>query len=146
MKPLDVQMALLMQGVEYGDPQIKQVMQGELRARLAEGRPLRVYCGFDPTAPDLHLGHTVPMRKLRQFQDLGHEVTFLIGTFTGLIGDASDKDEVRRQQTHDQVVENARTYVDQAFRVLDRGRTIVRYNGDWLAKLTFQDVIQLAGW
>jgi tyrosyl-tRNA synthetase len=144
MQAIDEQMAILMQGVEYGDPQIKAVMEGELRARLAEGRPLRVYCGFDPTAPDLHLGHTVPMRKLRQFQDLGHEVTFLIGTFTGLIGDPSDKDEARTQQTHEQVVENARTYTEQAFRVLDRRRTTVRYNGDWLAKLTFEDVIHLA--
>jgi len=137
-------MAILMQGVEYGDPQIVQVMEGELRARLAEGRPLRVYCGYDPSAPDLHLGHTVTMTKLRQFQDLGHEVTFLIGTFTGLIGDPSDHDEARPQQTHEQVVENARTYADQVFRILDRGRTSVRYNGDWLAKLTFEDVIELA--
>ena len=144
MKPIDEQMAILMQGVEYGDPQIKQVMEGELRVRLAERRPLRVYCGYDPTAPDLHLGHTVTMNKLRQFQDLGHEVTFLVGTFTGLIGDVSDKDEARPQQTHEQVVENARTYADQAFRVLDRERTQVRYNGDWLAKLSFQDVIELA--
>ena len=117
MKPIDEQMAILMQGVEYGDEQIKQVMEGELRARLAEGRPLRVYCGYDPTAPDLHLGHTVTMSKLRQFQDLGHEVTFLIGTFTGLIGDPSDKDEARRQQTHEQVARARRsTYADQVFR------------------------------
>ena len=144
MRPIDEQMAILMQGVEYGDQQIKQVMEGELRARLAEDRPLRVYCGFDPTAPDLHLGHTVPMRKLRQFQDLGHEVTFLIGTFTGLIGDPSDKDEARPQQTREQVLEHARTYADQVYRILDRERTQVRYNGDWLAKLTFEDVIELA--
>ncbi len=119
-------------------------MEGELRARLAEGRPLRVYCGYDPTAPDLHLGHTVTMRKLRQFQDLGHEVTFLIGTFTGLIGDPSDKDETRRQQTANEVARQAQTYADQAFKILDRERTEVRYNADWLAKLTFEDVLQLA--
>jgi tyrosyl-tRNA synthetase len=97
MRPVDEQLAILMQGTEFGDEEIGRVMQNELRERLAEGRPLRVYCGFDPTAPDIHLGHTVPMRKLRQFQDLGHDVTFLIGTFTGLIGDPSDKEGVRRQ-------------------------------------------------
>ena len=144
MKPIDEQMAILMQGVEFGDEQIKEVMAAELRGRLAEGRPLRVYCGYDPTAPDIHLGHTVTMNKLRQFQDLGHEVTFLIGTFTGLIGDPSDKDSARQQQTPDQVAANARTYTDQAFKVLDRERTHVRYNGDWLAKLSFADVIELA--
>jgi len=119
-------------------------MERELRERLEEGRPLRVYLGVDPTVPDLHLGHTVPMRKLRQFQDLGHEVTFLIGTFTGLIGDPSDKDTARSQQTSDQVMENAQTYIEQAFKVLDQERTKIRYNGDWLSQLTFADVISLA--
>jgi tyrosyl-tRNA synthetase len=144
MRPVDEQLAILMQGTEFGDEEIGRVMQNELRERLAEGRPLRVYCGFDPTAPDIHLGHTVPMRKLRQFQDLGHDVTFLIGTFTGLIGDPSDKEAARRQQTFDQAMENARTYVEQAFKVLDREKTTIRYNSDWLSKLTFADVITLA--
>jgi len=144
MRPVDEQLAILMQGTEFGDEEIGRVMQAELRERLTEGRPLRVYCGFDPTAPDIHLGHTVPMRKLRQFQDLGHDVTFLIGTFTGLIGDPSDKEGVRRQQTLDQAMENARTYVEQAFKVLDREKTTIRYNSDWLSKLTFADVIKLA--
>ena len=144
MRPVDEQLAILMQGTEFGDEEIGRVMQNELRVRLSEGRPLRVYCGFDPTAPDIHLGHTVPMRKLRQFQDLGHDVTFLIGTFTGLIGDPSDKEGVRRQQTLDQAMENARTYVEQAFKVLDREKTTIRYNSDWLSKLTFVDVIKLA--
>jgi len=144
MRPVDEQLAILMQGTEFGDEEIGRVMQNELRERLAEGRPLRVYCGFDPTAPDIHLGHTVPMRKLRQFQDLGHDVTFLIGTFTGLIGDPSDKDAARRQQTFEQAMENARTYVEQAFKVLDREKTTIRYNSDWLSKLTFADVIKLA--
>jgi tyrosyl-tRNA synthetase len=144
MKPVDEQMAILMQGVDFGDEQIKEVMAAELRERLSEGRPLRVYCGYDPTAPDIHLGHTVTMNKLRQFQDLGHEVTFLIGSFTGLIGDPSDRDSVRRQQTPEEVVEKGRTYADQAFKVLDRERTRIRYNGDWLSKLTFTDVIELA--
>jgi tyrosyl-tRNA synthetase len=144
MKPIDEQMAILMRGVEFGDDQILETMARELRERLAEGKPLRVYCGFDPTAPDLHLGHTVPMRKLRQFQELGHQVTFLIGTFTGLIGDPSDKDQARPQQTPEQVRENAQTFAQQAFRILDPEKTQIRYNGDWLSKLTFADVIDLA--
>jgi tyrosyl-tRNA synthetase len=144
MKPVDEQMAILMHGVEYGDRGTQETMEGELRARLAEGRPLRVYCGYDPTASDLHLGHTVTMRKLRQFQELGHEVTFLIGTFTGLIGDPSDHDETRRQQTMDETARQAQSYAEQAFKVLDRERTQVRCNADWLAELTFADVIHLA--
>ncbi|HEY63338.1 MAG TPA: tyrosine--tRNA ligase [Caldilineae bacterium] len=145
---IDEQMAILMRGVDYGDPQIKENMEKELRERLIEsqetGRPLRVYLGVDPTAPDLHLGHTVPMRKLRQFQDLGHECIFLIGNFTGLIGDPSDKDSARRQMTPEELEENARTYVEQAFRILDPERTIIKYNAEWLAPLTFADIIKLA--
>jgi tyrosyl-tRNA synthetase len=133
-----------MQGAEYGDEETYRVMERELHERLKAGRPLRVYCGYDPTAPDIHLGHTVTMRKLRQFQDLGHEVTFLIGTFTGLVGDPSDKDTARAQQTPEKVQENARTYAEQAFKVLDRDKTKIRYNGDWLSQLTFADVINLA--
>ena len=144
MKNLDEQMAILMQGVDMGDEQIKQTMAAELRQRLAEGHPLRVYCGYDPTAPDLHLGHTVTMNKLRQFQALGHEVTFLIGTFTGLIGDPSDKDAVRRQQTPEEAAEKALTYAEQAFKILDREKTTIRYNADWLSRLSFRDVIHLA--
>jgi tyrosyl-tRNA synthetase len=144
MRPIDEQVAILMQGAEFGDADTYRVMEGELRERLKEGRPLRVYCGFDPTAPDIHLGHTVPMRKLRQFQELGHEVTFLIGTFTGLIGDPSDKESARPQQTPEQVKENAQTFAAQAFKILDRDKTKIRYNGDWLSQLTFADVISLA--
>ena len=144
MKSIDEQMAILMQGVEFGDEQLKETMEAELRERLAEGRPLRVYCGYDPTAPDIHLGHTVTMRKLCQFQELGHEVTFLIGNFTGLIGDPSDRDSARRQQTAEEVMEKAKTYTDQAFKILDREKTLIRYNADWLAKLTFEDVLKLA--
>ncbi|PWH16650.1 MAG: tyrosine--tRNA ligase [Ardenticatenia bacterium] len=144
MRPVDEQMAILMQGVEFGDPQLYQVMQAELRERLSEGRPLRVYCGYDPTAPDIHLGHTVTMRKLRQFQDLGHEVTFLIGTFTGLIGDPSDKEALRPQRTPEELMANARTYAEQAFKILDRDKTIIRYNADWLSQLTFADAVRLA--
>lgn len=144
MRPVDEQLAILMQGAEYGDDETYRVMERELRERLEEGRPLRVYCGFDPTAPDIHLGHTVPMRKLRQFQNLGHDVTFLIGTFTGLVGDPSDKDTARPQKTPEELKENAQTYAEQAFKVLDRDKTNIRYNGDWLSQLTFVDVINLA--
>jgi len=140
---LDEQVALLMQGTEYGDETLKQNMARELRERLAEGRPLRVYCGYDPTSKDLHLGHTISMRKLRQFQDLGHDVTFLIGTYTALVGDPSDKNKARPVLTQDQVADNARTYADQAFRILDPQRTRVRYNGEWLAELSLLELIRL---
>ena len=136
---IDEQVALLMQGTEYGDEQTAKAMADELRDRLIEAekesRPLRVYCGYDPTSTDLHLGHTITMRKLRQFQDLGHEVTFLIGSYTALVGDASDKNKARPILTVDQVAENARTYAEQAFRVLDREKTKIRYNGEWLSEL-----------
>jgi tyrosyl-tRNA synthetase len=145
---IDEQVAILMRGTDFGDDQIGEHMQRELRERLVEaektGRPLRVYCGYDPTAPDIHLGHTVTMRKLRQFQELGHKVTFLIGSFTGLIGDPSDRTGARLQQTAEQVARNARTYTEQAFKILDPEKTIVRENAEWLSKLTFKDVIGLA--
>lgn len=145
---IDEQIAILMRGTEFGDEQTKKNMQAELRERLIEsektGRPLRVYCGYDPTAPDIHLGHTVTMRKLRQFQDLGHQAIFLIGTFTGLVGDPSDRDRARPRRTMEELLENARTYVQQAYRILDPQKTEVRYNADWLAQLTFADVINLA--
>jgi len=140
---IEEQVALLMQGTEYGDPQTKQVMTDELRERLKESRPLSVYCGYDPTSTDLHLGHTITMRKLRQFQDLGHEVTFLIGSYTALVGDPSDKNKARPILTQEQVAENARTYAQQAFRVLDRHKTKIRYNGEWLSELSLLDIIRL---
>ena len=147
-RPVDEQLAILMRGVEFGDEITRVNMEAELRERLAEsaaaGRPLRVYCGFDPTASDLHLGHTVPMRKLAQFQELGHEVSFLIGSFTALIGDPSDKTSARRQHTEEEVQAHARTFTDQAWKVLDPQRTSVVYNGEWLARLTFKDLIGLA--
>ncbi len=141
---IDEQVAVLMHGAEFGDEQIRGHMTRELRDRLAEGRPLRVYCGYDPTAPDLHLGHTVTMRKLRQFQELGHQAIFVIGTFTALIGDPSDRDKARPRPTLEQVEANARTYVQQAFKILDPERTEVRYNGEWLSKLTFREIVELA--
>jgi tyrosyl-tRNA synthetase len=140
---LDDQVALLMQGTDYGDENLKLHMAGELRERLAEGRPLRVYCGYDPTSRDLHLGHTISMRKLRQFQELGHEVTFLIGSYTALVGDPSDKNKARPMLTQEQVAENSRTYAEQAFRILDRHATRVRYNGEWLSELSLLDLIRL---
>ena len=142
------QVDILMRGAEFGDEQIKERMRSELQQRLLEAqetqRPLRVYCGYDPTAPDIHLGHTVTIRKLRQFQEFGHQAIFLIGSFTSLIGDPSDKDKARPRRTPEQVAENARTYVQQACRILDPEKTEVRRNGDWLAKLTFEDVIGLS--
>jgi len=145
---IDEQVALLMQGTEYGDESLRAVMENELRERLIEaekeGRKLRVYCGYDPRKADLHLGHTVTMRKLRQFQELGHQVTFLIGTYTSLIGDPSDQDKLRPQLTPQEVEANARTYAQQAFRILDPAKTVVRYNAEWLSKITFADLIRLA--
>ncbi|TAK14221.1 MAG: tyrosine--tRNA ligase [Anaerolineae bacterium] len=145
---IDQQVATLMQGTEYGDNVLKAAMTKDLRERLEEagkaGRPLKVYCGYDPRTTDLHLGHTITMRKLRQFQDLGHEVTFLIGTYTSLIGDPSDKDKLRPILTREQVMENAQTYAEQAFKVLDRDKTKIGYNHEWLEKLNFADLIALA--
>ncbi len=141
---VDEQLQILMQGTEYGDAQLAAKMRTELRERLLLGRPLRVYCGYDPTATDLHLGHTITMRKLRQFQELGHEVTFLIGSYTALVGDPSDKNRARPVLTEEQVNENARSYSEQAFRVLDREKTVVRANGEWLSKLSLVDLIRLA--
>ncbi|WP_339826462.1 tyrosine--tRNA ligase [uncultured Arenimonas sp.] len=117
----------------------------ELAARLREGRPLRVKAGFDPTAPDLHIGHTVLLNKMRQFQDLGHRVIFLIGDFTGMIGDPTGKNATRKPLTPEDVAANARTYEDQVFKVLDRERTEVRFNSEWFGKMAAADMIRLAG-
>lgn len=144
---IDEQVELLMQGTDYGDTELQKAMAAELRERLLlaekENRPLRVYCGYDPTSTDLHLGHTISMRKLRQFQDLGHEITFLIGSYTALVGDPSDKNKARPILTEEQVAENAKTYAEQAFRVLDHQKTKIRYNGEWLSGLTLVDLIRL---
>ena len=145
---INEQVEYLMQGTEYGDETLKKKMAEELRIRLQtcqkEGRVLRVYCGFDPTKADLHLGHTVPMRKLRQFQELGHDVSFVIGNYTSLIGDPSDKDVLRPQLTTEEVEANARTYAEQAFRILDAEKTHIRYNAEWLSGINFRDLIRLA--
>lgn len=117
----------------------------DLEARLATARPLRVKAGFDPTAPDLHLGHTVLLNKMRQFQDLGHQVIFLIGDFTGMIGDPSGKSATRKPLTREDVLANAETYAEQVFKVLDRERTEVRFNSEWFGRMSAADMIRLAG-
>ena len=116
----------------------------ELVERLKTGKPLRVKAGFDPTAPDLHLGHTVLINKLRQFQDLGHEVMFLIGDFTGMIGDPTGKNVTRKPLTRDEVIENAKTYEQQIFKILDPEKTLVMFNSSWMGGMSAADMIQLA--
>lgn len=142
------QVELLMQGADFGDDTIAETMAKELEERLIEsektGKPLRVYCGYDPTSTDLHLGHTVTMRKLRQFQELGHHVIFVIGSFTSMIGDPSDKDKLRPQLSREKVMENGQTYAQQAFRILDASKTEIVYNHEWLEKLNLGDLVELA--
>ncbi len=116
----------------------------ELREKLATGQPLRVKAGFDPTAPDLHIGHTVLINKLRQFQELGHHVLFLIGDFTGMIGDPTGKNATRPPLTREEVARNAETYTEQVFRILDRSRTEVVFNSSWMNRMSAADMIKLA--
>jgi tyrosyl-tRNA synthetase len=120
------------------------LVESELRAKLATGRPLRVKAGFDPTAPDLHLGHTVLINKLRQLQDLGHHVLFVIGDFTGMIGDPSGRNATRPPLSREDVQANAKTYTDQVFRILDRGRTEVVFNSAWMDRMNAAHLIRLA--
>lgn len=120
------------------------LLEQELVEKLATGRPLRIKAGFDPTAPDLHLGHTVLINKLRQFQDLGHEVMFLIGDFTGMIGDPTGKNVTRKPLTRDQVIENARSYEQQIFKILDPEKTLVMFNSSWMGAMSAADLIGLA--
>jgi tyrosyl-tRNA synthetase len=136
--PLSEQLAIISRGVADIIP------ESELAAKLKEGRPLRVKFGVDPTAPDIHLGHTVPLTKLRQFQDLGHQAVLIIGDFTALIGDPSGRSATRPRLEREVVEANARTYEEQAFKVLERSRTEVRRNTEWLARLSLEDVVQLA--
>src|SRR5690606_8513450 len=117
----------------------------ELAERLASGRPLRIKAGFDPTAPDLHLGHTVLLNKLRVFQELGHEDIFLIGDCTGMIVDLSGKNVTRTPLDREQVLANAKTYADQVYKVLDPERTVVRFNSEWFGSMGAADMIRLAG-
>lgn len=120
------------------------LLEQELVEKLAMGRSLRVKAGFDPTAPDLHLGHTVLLNKLRQFQELGHEAMFLIGDFTGMIGDPTGKNVTRKPLTRDEVIENARTYEQQIFKILDPEKTLVMFNSSWMGEMTAADLIGLA--
>ncbi len=117
----------------------------ELQVRLQAGRPLRIKAGFDPTAPDLHLGHTVLLNKMRQFQELGHQVIFLIGDFTGMIGDPTGKNVTRKPLTREDVARNADTYAAQVFKVLDRERTELRFNSEWFDQMSAADMVRLAG-
>jgi tyrosyl-tRNA synthetase len=139
--PVDEQMDLLQKGAS------EIIRVADLRERLEEsrktGRPLRIKAGFDPTAPDLHLGHTVLMRKLRHFQQLGHQVIFLVGDFTALIGDPTGRNVTRKPLTVEQIGQNAETYLAQVFKILDQSATEVRYNSEWLGKLGYEQTIRL---
>ncbi|MCK4893172.1 MAG: tyrosine--tRNA ligase [Calditrichia bacterium] len=119
-------------------------LKEKLEKSLKSGKPLRIKQGFDPTAPDIHLGHTVGIRKLKQFQDLGHQVIVIIGDYTGMVGDPSEKISTRPRLTHQDVMENAKTYEKQFFKILDREKTEIRYNGDWFSRMSFAEVTNLA--
>lgn len=140
-KPVDEQLAYLKKGVS------EIVPEAELRAKLEKsrktGKPLRVKLGVDPTAPDIHLGHTVVIRKLKHFQEMGHTAVFLIGDFTAMVGDPTGQSETRPPLSREQVDANAQTYLDQVYKILDREKTEVRYNSEWLEKLTSYDIVRL---
>ena len=138
MATIEESLAIIRRGTE------EILIEAELIEKLKSGRPLRVKAGFDPTAPDLHLGHTVLLNKMRQLQDLGHEIQFLIGDFTGMIGDPSGKNETRPPLTREQIAENALTYQKQVFKVLDPNKTTVMFNSTWMDKLTSSELIKLA--
>ncbi len=142
-KPVDEQMAYLKKGAAEIIP------ENELRAKLEQsaktGKPLRAYLGVDPTAPDIHLGHTVVLRKLKHFQDMGHTAIFLIGDFSAMIGDPTGQSETRPPLTREQVDANAQTYLAQVYKILDREKTEVRYNSEWLGKMSSYDVVRLCG-
>lgn len=140
--PVDEQLAYLQKGAA----EIIRVpdLRERLEASRKNGKPLRVKAGFDPTAPDLHLGHTVLMRKLKHFQDLGHQVIFLIGDFTSLIGDPTGRSVTRKPLTSEEIAQNAKTYTEQVFKILDREKTEVRFNSEWLSTLGFEGIIRLA--
>ena len=140
--PVEEQLAVLLRGAV--DVEVKEELAKKLERSRVEQRPLLIKLGADPTAPDLHLGHTVVLTKLRQFQDLGHKVIFLIGDFTARIGDPTGKNSTRPPLTEDEIVQNAGTYKRQVFKILDEQKTEIRFNSEWLGKLTFDDVIRLA--
>lgn len=138
------QLDALMFGSEFGDEKLAAAMRAELRERLAEGRPLRVYAGYDPSRPDLHIGHAITLRKLRMFQDFGHDVTFLVGTFTATVGDASDRAQGRPRRSAEEVAEASRSYAEQCYRILDPAKTRVVYNADWLSQLPLAEFVAIA--
>jgi len=136
------QMAIIRRGAAEILPE--EELRAKVRRSVQTGKPLHIKLGLDPSAPDIHIGHTVPLQKMRQFQELGHRVTIIIGDYTGMIGDPTGKSETRKQLTLEQVRANAATYVEQLYKVLDRERTHIRYNSEWLAPMNFADVIALA--
>ncbi|MCU0723472.1 MAG: tyrosine--tRNA ligase [Planctomycetes bacterium] len=140
--PVEEQLRLLRMGTV--EIHTEQELRRKLERSLREGKPLRVKQGFDPTAPDIHLGHTIGLNKLRQFQRCGHTVVLIVGDYTGMVGDPSGRTETRRRLTYDEVKANARTYMDQFFKVLDRENVEVHWNGEWFSKMSFTDVMDLA--
>jgi tyrosyl-tRNA synthetase len=146
--PAEPQTSALMSGCAYGDAELEKAMRERLRQRIEEatrqGRPLRVYAGYDPSAPDLHLGHSITLRKLRQFQQFGHDVTVVIGTVTATIGDTSDRASGRPRKSTDEVTGAAQTYAEQVFRILDPARTTIVANGDWLDPMTVPQLLDIA--
>jgi tyrosyl-tRNA synthetase len=138
MQDTQTQLELIKRGA------VEVLPEEELVAKLKRARPLKIKAGFDPTAPDLHLGHTVLIQKMKQFQDLGHEIIFLIGDFTGMIGDPSGKSETRKQLTREEVVKNAETYKEQIFKILDPQKTIIEFNHRWMEKMDAVSLIGLA--
>src|ERR1700726_4515393 len=142
-KPVAEQLAYLKKGVAEIIPEAD--LKAKLENSLKTGVPMRVYLGVDPTAPDIHLGHTVVLRKLKQFQDMGHTAIFLIGDFSAMIGDPTGQSETRPPLSREQVDANAKTYLEQVFKILDRKKTEVRYNSEWLGKLSPFEIVQLCG-
>jgi len=140
--PVQEQMKIIGQGVEEIIPE--EEMQKKLERAVKENQPLRIKQGFDPTAPDVHLGHTIGLRKLKQFQELGHQVILIVGDYTGMVGDPSGLSETRPQLTHKEVMKNAKTYQEQFFKVVDKEKTEARFNGEWFSKMSFMDVMRLA--
>jgi len=143
MPAVEEQITVLMSGVDYGDALMKKQMERELRTLLEQDRPLKVYLGIDPTATTLTLGHTVPLRKLQQFQEFGHNCVFLIGDYTALIGDPSDKNKLRPLLTQEDIKRNEATYFEQVAKIMDADRTELRHNSEWLGQLSFPDIIAL---
>ena len=142
MQPVRDQLEIIRRGTVDLVPE--ELLVEKLERSVKTGEPLIIKQGFDPTAPDIHLGHTVGLRKLRQFQDLGHKVVFLVGDFTGMIGDPSGRSDTRVRMSRVDLIKNAETYTSQAFVILDRDKTVVDFNSNWLAKLNFADVLELA--